>query len=103
MMKSQKVNGWLWATHPEYTFLPVSEMAGGRVLHMSEEIQIVVNGFPEVVRAESTVAELIVHFQETDAHLIVEVNGRFIYPSRYDSLFIQEGDRVEFINPNFGG
>ena len=46
---------------------------------------------------------LIKQLGEEDAHLIVEKNGRFVYPRDYGSTSLAEGDRIEFINPNFGG
>jgi thiamine biosynthesis protein ThiS len=67
------------------------------------EIHITVNGFSESVPAEASLAELIVRFKEGDADLIVELNGRFVYPRQYAATRIQAGDRLEFINPNFGG
>jgi len=35
--------------------------------------------------------------------LIVEVNNRFVFPGDYGKTFLSEGDKVEFINPDFGG
>ena len=66
-------------------------------------ITCVVNGFQESVPAGTTLAGLIVHFKEGDGDLIVEHNGRFIYPKDYPSTPVAPGDQVEFINPNFGG
>jgi len=45
----------------------------------------------------------ITHFKELDPNLIVERNGRFVYPKDYPDSIIKENDRVEFINPNLGG
>jgi thiamine biosynthesis protein ThiS len=66
-------------------------------------IQIVVNGLNESVPADSTIASLIALFGEDDCHLIVEHNGRFVYPQKYDEIRVCDRDRIEFINPNFGG
>lgn len=53
---------------------------------------------------ESTfITHLIAHFEERDQHLIVEHNGRFVYPQHYSTTRVREGDEIEFINPNFGG
>ncbi|MEJ2660007.1 MAG: MoaD/ThiS family protein [Desulfobacteraceae bacterium] len=38
-----------------------------------------------------------------DPDLIVELNGRFVYPRDYATTIVGAGDRLEFINPNFGG
>ena len=70
---------------------------------MNDFIPITVNGFPENVPAGATLAELIVRFGEMDRDLIVEYNGRFVFPGDYDSTRVSAKDRVEFIHPNFGG
>jgi sulfur carrier protein len=66
-------------------------------------MEIIVNGFKETVPDNSKISDLIVFFEEGDAHLVVELNGRFVYPNRYDSTVVSEGDRIELINPSFGG
>ncbi len=50
-----------------------------------------------------TIKALIQWAKEGDPHLIVEQNGKYIYPSAYDSQFVFENDTIEFINPNLGG
>ena len=70
---------------------------------MNGKIQIIVNGLEERVLENFTVANLIEIFKEDEAHLIVEYNGQFLYPQQYDTTFVVDGDRIEFINPNFGG
>ncbi len=66
-------------------------------------IRIVVNGFEEAVPESTTIEDLIRRFEEGDVDLIVEHNGRFVYPRQYATIHVAAGDRVEFINPNFGG
>lgn len=68
-----------------------------------ETITIVVNGFEESVPAGNTLLGLVAIFKENDPDLIVEHNGRFVYPKDYGATTVVAGDRVEFINPNFGG
>ena len=70
---------------------------------MNRKIQIIVNGLEERVLENFTVANLIELFKEDDAHLIVEYNGQFLYPRQYATTIFVDGDRIEFINPNFGG
>ena len=70
---------------------------------VNKKIEIIVNGLEERVPADSTVSNLIEFFKEADAHLIVEYNGQFLYPQQYETTFVVDGDRIEFINPNFGG
>lgn len=66
-------------------------------------MDVIVNGFAERVPEDISVRQLIILFQEGDTDLIVEHNGRFVYPRDYGKLRLSEGDRIEFINPNFGG
>ena len=70
---------------------------------MGEQIEIIINGFEEKVPADITILDLIEQFKEYDVHMIVEYNGQFIYPKEYGTTVVSEGDRVEFINPDFGG
>lgn len=69
----------------------------------NKKIGIIVNGFKEKVPESASVSFLIEHFKEGDSDLIVEHNGRFVYPDKYSELAVSEGDIIEFINPNFGG
>lgn len=66
-------------------------------------IKIIINGFPELVRENASISELIILYREGDADLIVEHNGVFVRPARYESARVLPEDRLEFINPNFGG
>ena len=70
---------------------------------MAEEIEIELNGFPEKIPFESSLSQLIDSHGDGDVHLIVEVNGRFVYSRNYSGRVLSNGDRVELINPNFGG
>ena len=65
-------------------------------------MQVVVNGFVETCRAGTRISDIIDRFEERDHALIVEVNGRFVYPENY-SLELRDGDRIELIHPAFGG
>ena len=69
----------------------------------SEFIEIILNDRRERVAARSSLKSIIRHFKESDPDLIVELNGRFVYPRTYAATLLYEGDRLEFINPNFGG
>jgi thiamine biosynthesis protein ThiS len=66
-------------------------------------IRIIVNGMREEVPENATLAFLIERFNEMDPALIVEHNGRFVYPKEYATTTVAESDRVEFIHPDFGG
>ena len=69
----------------------------------SDDISISLNDMPERVPVDSSLEAVIKLFGEADPDLIVELNGRFVYPRAYAGTIIQNGDRIEFINPNFGG
>ena len=67
-------------------------------------MKFIFNGFPEEVEGcDLTVQELLDRTQEDDPAVIVEINGRFVYRKDFSTLTIQDGDRVEFIHPSFGG
>jgi thiamine biosynthesis protein ThiS len=70
---------------------------------MASKIEIILNGFEEKVYEGSSIASLIKQFNETDPHLFVELNGRFVYAQKYGETIVREHDRVEFINPDLGG
>jgi thiamine biosynthesis protein ThiS len=70
---------------------------------VSTPIEITLNGHRESIAERTTLSQLIAQFDEGDMHLIVEQNGRFVYPQDYDTTIVCHGDRIEFINPNFGG
>ena len=73
------------------------------LIAMSATIRITINGMPEDVPSSATLADLIDRFHETDRDLIVEHNGRFVFPQEYTVVRVGAADRVEFIHPNFGG
>jgi thiamine biosynthesis protein ThiS len=66
-------------------------------------IEILLNDLPLQVPAMSSLAALIRDLEEADPDLIVELNGRFVYPRDYATTIVSDGDGLEFINPNFGG
>ena len=72
-------------------------------MEKNEFIEITINEVRERVKVDSTLETLIRDFGEADPDLIVELNGRFIYPRAYASTIAKQEDRLEFINPNFGG
>ncbi len=75
-----------------------------QVIKVSDrEIDIIVNGLKEKVLQRTTIAQLIKDFNEDDVHLIVERNGQFVYPQKYATTIVANGDHIEFLNPNFGG
>ena len=79
------------------------ERAETQNISVNAFIHITVNGLPEAVPPSATLADLIDLFHEIDRDLIVEHNGRFVFPQDYTSTAVAPNDRVEFIHPNFGG
>ena len=70
---------------------------------MENIIEIILNGRQEKVSPGTTVADLIERAGENDRNLIVERNNRFVHPYAYPSTCVGDGDRIELINPDFGG
>lgn len=68
-----------------------------------KEIEITFNGMKEKVPEGFSIAQLIAHSNESDKALIVERNGKFVFPKKYEVTFLCDGDRVEFIQAACGG
>jgi thiamine biosynthesis protein ThiS len=66
-------------------------------------VKIILNGLRETVEPGITLSRLIADNNEKESDLIVELNGRYIYPKEYASAVLSDGDEVELINPDFGG
>jgi thiamine biosynthesis protein ThiS len=66
-------------------------------------MKVIINGFEEDIEPGTNLADLIVQFHEQESGLIVEVNGRFVYPEDYKNRKAQPGDKIEMIHPAFGG
>jgi thiamine biosynthesis protein ThiS len=70
---------------------------------VEKKIMVIVNGIAEKVPPGKTLSWLKELFEQKDSNMIAERNGVFVYPQHYDSVLIEEGDTIEFINPDFGG
>ena len=70
---------------------------------MPQDMEIILNGLKAAVPQGISVAQLLDLVKEHDLQLIVECNGKFIFPQEYASRIIEAGDKVELINPDFGG
>ena len=74
------------------------------MLNERSSLKFIFNGFPEEIEVSKlTVQDLLDRTEEDDPAVIVEVNGRFVYRKDFNKVSIDEGDRVEFIHPSFGG
>jgi len=69
----------------------------------AEKIEVTLNGFKEKVIKGSSITELILEYDEMESAMMVEQNGRFVYPQDYDTTLPEAGDVLEFIHPDFGG
>ncbi len=69
----------------------------------AEKIEVTINGFKEKVTEGSSITQLILEYDEMESAMMVEQNGRFIYPQDYDTTLPGAGDVLEFIHPDFGG
>jgi thiamine biosynthesis protein ThiS len=69
----------------------------------AETIQVTINGFEEKVKKGSSITELIQKYDEMESAMMVERNGKFVYPQNYDTTLPEAGDALEFIHPDFGG
>jgi thiamine biosynthesis protein ThiS len=70
----------------------------------TKDMEVYVNGDLERVPERSTVSALIARFEgDIEKHIIVERNGRCVYPKEYATAIVSPGDRIEFIHPAFGG
>jgi sulfur carrier protein ThiS len=67
------------------------------------KIEVMINGFKEKVPKNATITELILKFDEVDSAMMVERNGRYVYPQDYDTTLPEAEDVLEFIHPDFGG
>lgn len=68
-----------------------------------ETIELIVDGFSDRVPVGTSLAQLIERHRAQHKDLVVELDGRFVYPADYDHTFPTPGARVEFIHPAFGG
>jgi thiamine biosynthesis protein ThiS len=67
-------------------------------------LKIIFNGFPEDIEGCAvTVQDLLDRTRENVPSVIVEINGRFVPRKDFGTRTVNEGDRVEFIHPSFGG
>jgi sulfur carrier protein ThiS len=69
----------------------------------AEKIEVTINGFLEKVPQGSSVTQLILEYDEMESAMMVEQNGRYVYPQDYETTVPEPGDVLEFIHPDFGG
>ena len=69
----------------------------------TDKIEVIINGFKEKVPKGSSITALILKYDEVDSAMMVEQNGRYVYPQDYDTTQPEAEDVLEFIHPDFGG
>ena len=69
----------------------------------AHQIEVTINGFKEKVPKGANITDLILAYDEVDTAMMVEQNGRYVYPQDYDTTEPEAGDVLEFIHPDFGG
>ena len=67
------------------------------------KIEVTINGFKEKATKGSSITTLILAYDEVDSAMMVERNGRYVYPQDYEVTVPESGDVLEFIHPDFGG
>ena len=68
-----------------------------------ELIELMVDGLADRIPADASPAQLIPRHQAQRKDLVVELEGRFVYPGAYARTNPAPGARVEFIHPASGG
>lgn len=66
-------------------------------------MEILVNGTPHIVPADTTVAQLLVILELQGKRLAVEVNQELVPRSQFDSAILSPHDTVEIVHAIGGG
>lgn len=66
-------------------------------------MRVVLNGVERQLAQGATVSAMLAQEGEPADHVLVEINGAYCPPRRYDNTPLAEGDRIEIILPAFGG
>ncbi len=66
-------------------------------------IEITLNGLKKKVVEQTTLAELLDYFVTNEISLAVARNGTVVHQGHYCLTKLEEGDKIQFINPDFGG
>jgi len=66
-------------------------------------VKIRIDDQPVEVPDGATVADVLEDLGEAVGHLLVELNGVYVYPEDHGRRRLHPGDRLEIIYPAFGG
>ena len=70
---------------------------------MTFEFLITINGKPETIKQELTVADFLQIKNIDQTYLAVALNEEIIRKAQYSSIYLKEGDRLEILHPVGGG
>ncbi len=68
-----------------------------------DTITVIVDGMAEQIPAGLTLAQLLERRGEPVKVAMAEHNGDYVPQPRLDSVWLEDGDRIEIILPAFGG
>ncbi|WP_456387357.1 sulfur carrier protein ThiS [Desulfolithobacter sp.] len=66
-------------------------------------MHIICNGQQQEIKAETTLSSLLDSLKLRPESIVAEVNNNIIDPDQYDTLLLQDGDRVELVRFVGGG
>jgi sulfur carrier protein len=64
---------------------------------------VIANGHVRIVKAGSTVADLLHELTITPTYVVVQLDGEIVPRTRFDQAALQEGSKVEIITLAGGG
>ena len=70
---------------------------------LARTLTITVNNSQTEVTEGTTIEMLIEQFGVADPGLVVEQNGRLVFPQNYAATIVSANDRVAFVNCGFSG
>lgn len=66
-------------------------------------INVLINGKPKTLNKKLSLKNIIDQFAGNPERTIAEVNGTIIENSKWDTLFLQDGDKLELVSFVGGG
>lgn len=72
-------------------------------INQRDTLTIIANGQPHIIKAESTVADLLRSLNIMPKYVVVQLNGEIVPRTAYDQAALSEGCKVEIITLAGGG
>lgn len=66
-------------------------------------LTIIANGQARIIKAESTVADLLHELNITPKYVVVQLDGEIVQRTAFDQAILKEGSKVEIITLAGGG